>query len=307
LNMTLQIVYAIIEIFGLFLVGGIARKAGYITDAEITRWARLVMDFLLPPYMFVSIVNGLDMRRLHELWVLPALGIGMVLFFGIAGMALRFGLRSNDRDMQRTFLHICMVNNSSFLPVVILRNVWGEGALANLFLLYLGTAVGIWTIGVGVLGGASVKKSLRNMVTPVLVAIFAAGAVGVTGSKLLLPNLLMTILGRVGGIAVPLMLLLTGASLAHRGILRVSWQNAYVAVVRLVLLPLLIIPVLGLLPLPKDFYALAVVVALMPSAVSSVVMTRRFGGNSEYAAATALITTVLCTVTVPVGMWLVFR
>ncbi|MBN1756822.1 MAG: AEC family transporter [Chitinispirillaceae bacterium] len=304
--MTLQIILAIAEIFGLFMIGAIARKLGYITDSEITRWSCLVMDFLMPPFMFVSIVKGFNADRLQELWVLPAVGIGMVLFFTLAGYFLRFGLRSDDPDMRRTFLHLCAVNNSTFLPTIILRNLWGEALLSNLFLLYLGGAVGVWSFGVGMLGGASFKQTLRNILTPTLIAIFCAVAVAATGTREFLPGLLMNILGRVGSIAVPLMLILTGASLAHRGIVRFTWQNLYIAVVRIIILPLLTIPILWLLHLPEDIYAVAVIVALMPSAISSVIMTRRFGGNSDYAATTALITTTCCMITAPLGVWLFF-
>lgn len=304
--MTLQIVLAIAEIFGLFMIGAAACRLGYITDSEITRWSRLVMDFLLPPLMFVSIVNGFDAQRMNELWLLPAVGFGMVVFFTLTGMVLRKGLRSNDQDMRRTFLHLCTVNNSTFLPTVILRNLWGDAMLSNLFLLYLGTAMGVWTFGVGMLGGSSLKQTLRNILTPTLIAIFCACVVSVTGTRGFIPGVVMNILSRVGSIAVPLMLVLTGASLAHKGILKLHWQNLYIAVVRIILLPLLTIPLLMLLHLPDDIFSVAVIVALMPSAVSSVIMTRRFGGNSDYAATTALITTVCCMATAPLGVWLVF-
>ena len=304
--MTLQIILAIAEIFGLFMIGAAACRLGYITDPEITRWSRLVMDFLLPPLMFISIVNGFDVERLHELWLLPAVGFGMVVFFALAGMLLRTGLRSRDQDLRRTFLHLCTVNNSTFLPTVILRNLWGDASLSNLFLLYLGTAMGVWTFGVGMLGGSSLRHTLRNIFSPTLLAIFGALIVSVTGTRGYIPGVVMSILERVGSIAVPLMLILTGASLAHRGILRFTWPNVYIAVVRIVILPLLTIPLLMLLHLPDDIYSVAVIVALMPSAVSSVIMTRRFGGNSAYAATTALITTVCCMATTPLGVWLVF-
>lgn len=304
--MTLQIVLAIVEIFGLFMIGGAARRLGYISNSEITRWARLVMDFLMPPFMFVSIVNGFDADRLHELWLLPATGFGMVVFFTLAGMVLRFGLRSDDPDTRRTFLHLCTVNNSTFLPTIILSNLWGDAALANLFLLYLGGVMGVWTFGVGMLGGSSIRQTLRNILTPTLFAIFCAVGVSVSGTRELLPELVMSILGRVGSIAVSLMLILTGAALAHRGILKLTWQNIYIAMVRIILLPMVTIPLLWLLPLPEDIYMVAVIVALMPSAISSVIMTRRFGGNSEYAATTALITTTCCMATAPFGVWLLF-
>ena len=304
--MIIPILLAITEIFGLFMVGALARGLGYITDKEIDRWSRLVLDIFLPVFMFTSIINGLDVKRFHELWALPVIGIGMVIFFTGAGFLLQFLLFSKDTVKRRTFIHLCAVNNSTFLPIVILTNIWGERSLANLFLLYLGTASGVWTFGVGILGGGTFKEGMKKVITPVLVAIFLSIVITVFGGKEFIPDLLMRILVRVGSIAVSLMLVLIGASLAHRGIFRMSWPIAFTAIVRLVVLPCMVIPLLWLLPLPRDFYAIAVIVALMPSAVSSVLITRRFGGDPEYAASTALLTTLCCLITVPLAVWIIF-
>lgn len=304
--MTIGIITAIAEIFGLFSIGAIARWLGYITDREIDRWSKLILDILFPLFMFTSIINGFDVDRLHELWVLPVVGLGMVVFFTVAGLLLRFGLLSARKGKQRTFVHICAVNNSTFLPVVILTNIWGEKSLANLFLLYLGTAAAVWTLGVAILGGTTLKESLKKVVTPVLVAIFTASVVAVSGAKELLPDLLMRIIHRAGGIAVPLMLVLIGASLAHRRTVRLTWPVIYSTLVRLILLPLMIIPLLRFLPLPDDVCSIAVIVALMPSAVSTVIMTRRYGGDPDYAASTALMTTLCSIVTVPLAVWFLF-
>jgi predicted permease len=102
------------------------------------------------------------------------------------------------------------------------------------------------------------------------------------------------------------MLVLIGASLAHRGILKLSWPVLYTSIVRLIILPVMIIPLLRWLPLPEDVCSIAVIVALMPSAVSSVIMTRRYGGNPDYAASTALVTTLCSIVTVPLAVWFLF-
>ncbi len=304
--MTIAIILAITEILGLFALGILARRLGYINDNEIDRSSRLILDFLLPAFTFTSIIKGLDVSRFHELSLLPVIGFFQVVFFTIVGLALCFGLFGTHQDKRRTFLHLCAVNNSTYLPIIILRNIWGDAELANLFLLYLGGAVGVWTIGVGVLGANSIKQSIRGVIRPNLVAIFIAIAVALSGFTPHIPAVIMKILTSAGSIAVPLMLIMTGSSLAHRGTLKVTWPIVYVTVVRLLILPLLTIPLLGLFTLPRDVYAVAVIVALMPTAISSVIMTRRYGGQPDYAASAALATTACSIVTVPLAVWFLF-
>jgi len=304
--MTIAIILAIAEICGLFAIGVAARLLGYIEEKDIDRSSRLVLDFLLPAFTFTSIVKGLDADRFHELWILPMIGFFQVLFFAAAGLWLRFGLLPRNRDKQRTFLHLCAVNNSTFLPVIILRNIGGDASLANLFLLYLGGAIGVWTIGVAVLGATSVKQSIRGAVNPNLAAIFVAAAVALTHGTPHIPAVAMRILDSVGSIAVPLMLVMTGASLAHRRTLKVTWPVVYITLVRLMALPLLTIPLVMILPIAKDVETVAIIVALMPTAITSVIMTRRYGGQPAYAASAALATTVCSIITVPAGVWFLF-
>ena len=52
-------------------------------------------------------------------------------------------------------------------------------------------------------------------------------------------------------------------------------------------------------------FSIAYVVALMPSAVMSVILARRHDGDPEFAAETAVVTTVISIVTVPLVLtWL---
>jgi predicted permease len=59
--------------------------------------------------------------------------------------------------------------------------------------------------------------------------------------------------------------------------------------------------------LPTDVYAIAVIIALMPLAASSVIYTRIFGGEPDYAASSSLVTTIASIVTIPLALWLLFR
>lgn len=306
--MTIAIIMAIAEIAGLFLFGTVARRLGYISDTDIDRWTRLIIDFLLPAFSFTSILKGLDTQKVHELWLLPVTGFLMVVIFTLAGMLLKGGLLTKNPTQKRTFLHLCAVNNSSFLPIIILRNTGGDGSLANLFLLYVGTLVGIWTIGMGVLGGESTKKErLKKLVSPNLIAIIAAIIIVLLGGRRIMPELALRIFSSAGSSAPELIMLLIGASLAKRGTLRISWQVIYTTLVRLLILPALMIPLLRLLPFSKEVYSVAVIVALMPTAISSVIYARRYGGMPDYAASTALMTTVCSVVTVPLAIWFLFR
>lgn len=307
-DLVLPIILSITEIFGLLSIGAAGRYLRYIEERDIDRWSKLVLDFLYPAFIFSSIIAGFRTGLRNEQWILPLVGLGISVGGAALGLALRYGLRSKDGDTVRTFLYFCAVNNYGYLPIVIVQNLWGSQVmLANLFFLTLGSTVATWTIGVGVLGSTDVKQMARNLLTPNLLATLAAIFVSWFGWSGHIPRVASHILASAGSASVPMMLVLAGASLFKPMAWRITWQVVYVTLVRLLILPACAVAVLRLIPLPADVYALAVIVALMPLAVSSVIFTRIFGGEPDFAASSSLVTTLASIVTVPVALWLLFR
>ena len=306
-DLTLSIILSIAEIFGFLCIGGFCRNRGYIDERDIDRWSKVVLDFLYPAFIFSSITTGFQEHRLFELWPLPLIGLGLAVGSLIVGFALRYGLRTGNRDITRTFLFCCAVNNYSYLPIVIVKNMWGDAMLANLFFLTLGSTIALWTVGVGVLGSTDIRSMSRNLLTPNLIATVAALMVAWLGWRHHIPLIVNHIIASAGSASVPMMLVLSGASLFKPPAWRIDWQVAYVTIVRLMILPACAVGVLRLLPLPPDVYAISVIVALMPLAISTVIFTRVYGGHPDFAASASLVTTLGAIFTVPLALWLLFR
>ncbi len=302
--MTRDIVFAILEIFGVFFVGWGARHLKYIDDNDIKRSSRLILDFLFPMLGFSVIVGGFEADRFNTLWPLPFIGLGMIVFGAIMGIVLRLGLRTRDPDIRKTFHHFCAVNNYGFLPIIIIGNLWGEAGVAKLFVMNLGSSVGYWTIGVALLGEADLRKTARKILAPNLIAVLLALAICFSGLKQFVPEIVIKITGNAGGAAVPLMLVLIGASLYPLPRVRNKWDLSYLAVVRLVALPFVIILVLSWLPLAPDVRNLAYIVALMPVTISSPIITRHYGGSPDFAARASVYVTLASMITIPAALFL---
>jgi hypothetical protein len=306
-NLTWLILISIAEIFGLLLIGGAGRLLGYIDERDIDRWSRLVIDILFPAMIFTSITSGFQVERLHELWILPVIGFSIAAGGFFLGLGLQFGLGTGDGNLRRTFLYFCTVNNYTFLPIVIVKNLWGDPMLASLFFLTIGSQLAHWTIGIGALGSTDVKNTVKNLCTPGLVTTLVSLAVAWLGWGNVVPPMATNILKSAGSVAVPTMIILAGASMFKPSVFRLSWQIIYSTVVRLLILPLVAILLLKLLVLPADIYAISIIVAIMPLAVSTVIYTRIFGGDPDFAAGSILFTTVVSIASVPLTLWLVFR
>ena len=61
------------------------------------------------------------------------------------------------------------------------------------------------------------------------------------------------------------------------------------------------------LTLAEDVRNIGLIVSPMPASLSSTVMTRRFGGDPDFAVQTAILTTLLSIITVPLWIWILHR
>ena len=304
--MTLTITLAIIHILGLLGIGALARRLGYLSETDVTRWSRVVVDFLLPALAFHTIVSHLDTARLHVLWFSPVVAFGMMALGAAVGFAVAPRANHHTPEFIRTFRHFCAMNNYGFLPMVLVQRLWGDAALADFFIFNLGSELGYWTVGVTMLTRHSPLHAIRRMLSPILVVILLGVGICLAGWQPCIPRPVLDLSHALGVGAVPLILVLAGGGL-HPLIPRLHHKAALLALValRLAIIPAITLTILHFLPLAPEVRRLAFVVALMPAALMSVILSRRYAGDPEFAAEVALATTLLSVLTVPPALaWL---
>lgn len=295
---------SIAELFGLFAIGWLIRRWDYARKEDLDRWGRIAAEIFYPFLIFHSIIRDFDPATVRTLWMMPALALGLMVAGATVGLLVCRGMKSRDPATRRTFVHLCAMNNFIYLPIFIIQNSLPPAALADFFVFNLGSTIGFWTIGVLTLGGITEWRStLRNLISPPLVSMFAAIALAWSGARDWLPQPLIAICRDAGSLSVPLMLIIIGAGLQgafHRDQVR---DLTFITVLRLFLLPALYIAIIKAMPLPPDLELLAIIVALMPASAVSSVMARLYGGVPAFASAATLVTHVGSLVTVPLAFW----
>jgi len=303
-DMMVKIIYAIIEMFCMFGVGALAMRLKFIEKDDLSKLGRLVIDIMLPMLAFSSITSTFVPSQFNELWMLPVLGFGLMFTGGLLGFVFRYGMRNRKDERMITFHHFCAINNYVFLPLIILQSLWGPKYVALLLIMNIGSTLGFWTVGVGILSGGCIKRTLKNIFSPVLIAVVLALAFCFL--KIPVPELAANVFSKIGGAAVPLMLIIIGAAIwnsAHH-LLKNKWDIVYLALVRLIMIPLILVYILKLLPLPIEVHRVVFVVSIMPVSSGAVVFMRRFGGNPDLAAQAAVVTTLLSIITIPLMTYL---
>ncbi|MGE4564276.1 MAG: AEC family transporter [Victivallaceae bacterium] len=299
---------AVLETFIIFGFGAFAWKKGMLLPGDLDRLSRLTLDFFFPMLTFTTITRNFNRDQLDELWLMPLLGFGLMAFGMVAGLFFKRLMRNRTPERERTFHHICTINNYVFLPLIVLQNIGNERHVALLLIMNVGSTVGFWTLGVMTLtgGGGGIGKSIRSIWSINLLAVIAALAVAFCGIPV--PAVLDRAMSAMGMMSVPFMLLLIGVALTqnYRSILHHKIDIGYLAIIRLAVIPVLFGLFLKLLPLDADIFLVLLVVVLMPAASSSVLVARRYGGSDEFAAQAIIVTTLLSLISIPLLMRLLY-
>jgi malate permease and related proteins len=289
---------------GLFL-----RRAGILTAQADASMLGMLMKLFLPCLAFDAIMGNEALTRAGTALVPPLAGFLLVAGgFAVAWLAASAFL-PDDGAVRRTFAVATGVPNYGYIPLPLCLALFDREAVGVLFALGLGVEVGMWTIGVGLLGGQKPsRRTLRLLFNPPLLAVVAALALNVAGADRLVPAAIDSAWHMLGVCAVPIGLLLTGAMLADHatlGVLRTGWSTTALGLAaRLGVLPAIILGAALFLPLDTALRQVLVVQAAMPSAVFPIILTRLHRGDMPTALRVVVATSLASLVTIP--LWLAF-
>ncbi len=213
-----------------------------------------------------------------------------VLFIKFAGLSIRTYLPS-----------LTMPNSGSLgLPLVLLA--FGENGLAFGIAFYFVIAVFQYSImPIVVVGQFSVKSVLRE---PLIWAVAAALLVIFSGIKV--PSVIADTSDILGGMMIPVMLVLLGASIAKLGF-RDLKEALKLAVVRLLIGLASGGATIVLLGTSGVASGTIILMAVMPSAMVTYVFAARFNRNADTVAGLVVTSTVLTLICLPLLLLVAIR
>jgi predicted permease len=312
----MQVVFVrLLAVFSMVLMGVVARRRGWLDALGTRQVSLLVTNILYPALIYASLVQTFTLSGLAANWTLPA-GTALIMLTGYCvGLVAAWLLRFRHEPERRAFRFQCAINNYVFLPMPLVLIYWGSDGVALLVFSTVGSELAVWTLGVMALTGHRLHwRSLKHLVSMPMAAIVAAVLTlvvahfsgwqapegGLWGD---LRKALLAALDIVGKGTVPLAMMVAGSRLAElhpRTLLRTP-QLVLVAL-RLVAIPAAALGLLRLLPFAADARQVLTVVAVMPAAIASVMLSEIYEADSEFAAAAVLLTHAGSLFTIP--LWL---
>ena len=302
----LELLGLVIPVFALLFVGVIVRRVHWIEGEAESSLIRLAVNVCYPCLIFESVAGNPALRSVDNLLFPPLVGFG-VTWIGIQlGLIAARAIGLQVGTGLRTFGLTVGLANYGYLPLPIMGAMWGVQSQGVLLVHNLGVEVAMWTVGVLVLSGESLRQGWRRLIGPVLITLLLAVVCNLTGIGSHLPKVLVTTIHALGVCAIPLGLIMSGVNLANyldrpRELFDAKITVAAIAV-RLGLLPIFILLLARYLPCSVELKRVMLVQAAMPTAIFPIILARLYGGHPRTAVQIVLGTTALGIFVIP--LWL---
>ncbi len=291
----------------LMAIGYALASRGGLTPARNTRLAALLTDVAFP-LLCLSRISAMSGPVLRARVAIPLLMGGLLALGAVVGevSSRLLGLRI---DARRSVRFSVAMPNWIFLPLPIVIWRYGDGGAQVVLLGNVGAQVFLWTAGVLLLAGRTVKNPLRMLARNMGLWGTAGGIVLALAEYTYPPGELFRAgrwcADRFGESAIWLTPVTVGAHL--RGSVFESFDRGAAAVVagRLVLVPVLLACALRLLVragapgLDGLTCEVVILISAMPVAFSASALALRFGADATLAARAVLLSTVLSVASVP--------
>lgn len=299
---------ATLPIFLMVLAGVVLRRRNVIGDDFVDKAGTVAFQLALPCSVFKEMLGSSSAQSEHPgvyiyaaLTMLGAIGLMMVIiprFFpdrGVAGAVIHGAYRSSYAYVAVP-LSLLMFGESGSGPAVIMLAVILP--IYNVMAVVVLTTFGPQSQGKGAMG-----RVVRGIVTNPLILAVVLG-LGVEAVRLPLPTFATTTINFFSGMAAPLALIALGGQI-NFGKVRGNLRPVLTAsLIKLVVLPLLFLPpALQMGFTPQELGALFLLYAA-PTTVSSFAMAKGMNSNSELAGQILLMSTLLSSVTLFLGIFL---
>ena len=294
----------------MMLTGYLVFRIGWLDSNACSKMSKIVVNVLNPCLMIYGVLGKdarLDGSMLGQTLLLVIVYFAvLVLLSGPVASLLRIG-----KEHYNLYKLMLIFSNVGFMGIPVISSIYGKESILLIAFYNLGYNLLLYTYGIYLAekGSRSAGKGIqwkKLLNTGVLscVAAIAIFAFGVT-----MPESVCTFFDYVGNAAVPLSMILIGASVAQGGKKECFLDKKMYAfmAVKMLAIPIAAALLLQLLPWPAMVEGVFILMLAMPVG-SIVVMLAAEGGNDAIECTKGSILTTLASVlTIPVvSMFLQF-
>ncbi|MEK9282478.1 MULTISPECIES: AEC family transporter [unclassified Bradyrhizobium] len=303
------VIAALLPVFILIVLGVVLKRTLMPLDTQWHGLERLTYFVLFPMLLIQTLVRA-------DLGKVPVAGVGGALLLSVLTMSLLcLALRPALARLQidgPAFSSIFQgaTRWQTYVALSVSANMFGDVglALASVAMVAIIPLVNVFSVAVLAHYAAPEKQSARAIVMTVACnPLIWACAIGlfINLVHLPLPKIWHDVADALSRSSLAIGLLVTGAGLHLKGLLRPSASAAIGVVFKLVLMPVLALALAAWFGLTGNSLAIVAICAAVPTSPSAYVLARQMGGDAPLLAQIITLQTILAAVTMPITIALV--
>jgi len=302
----MNIVSTIVPIFIVIFLGLIAKQRGFFTSDFLDQANRLVYYFAIPAMIFNSISKA-TLRTQLNLSVIMISLFAILLITTVAWTMSRF--LNLLRSSQGTFIQSSFHGNLGYIGLAVAFYYLGDSGLVKAaiiagFVMILQNILAVIALqyhGQNSKGHASITTTLKTtMANPVILSALAGIIFSLSGLQM--PIIIGRAMTIIKGMALPMALLIIGASLSFKKFKPRFWPVMVSCFLKVIMTPAIGLLLFKLFSIDPTDYLPGLIILASPTATLTYIMAREIGGDSDFAVAAISISTIISSVTY--GLWL---
>lgn len=301
-----QILVLILPVFALIAIGVGLRRMAWLTAEADASLLKLVVNFLYPCLIFENVLGNDALRVPSNLALAPLLGMALMAATILASLYVGRALGLTQGHGLRTFAFAAGINNYGYIPIPLMTALFGPASLGVLLVHNVGCEAAIWTVGILVLSGLSLREGWRKLINPPVIALLLALTGNLLGIGPHVPGFVREVIHQCSMCAIPLGLILIGGTLEQyfakpRDLFdpKISFSATFL---RLGVYPMLFLVVAKYLPCTIELKRVLIVQAAMPAGILPIVIAKHYGGHPLTAVRVVIGTTVAGILVIP--LWI---
>lgn len=300
---------AVMPVFTLACIGFGLRRIDWLTEESDKSLMKLVINVLIPCLIFQSVLGNRAVKEWENLLFPPLIGfLSITIGLVVAKVwARQFALFSNPKEAS-TFALATGAYNYGYVPIPLAMSLFDRETLAVLLVHNIGVEMALWSIGLWMIAGTGKRGNWKKLINAPLLAMIITLTLNLTDQDKNVPGFVMSSVQMLGQCAIPLGLILIGATMADL-LPEIDSRSHIRSTLHSCLLRLLILPSLFLLGAhflisSVELKKVVLLQAAMPCAVFSILMARHYEGRPSIAMNIVLATSALGLITIP--LWIQF-
>ncbi len=300
---------AMLRIFIIMLIAGFLVRRKIITQEQIAALSKFTVIILLPALIFSNNLLHFYPENDKTWWILPLLGVGMV----IGGLFIASIFYFPDWKKNKNMLPLSSMQNAAYLVLPIVQILYPEDFptyTLYIFLYILGVTPLMWSIGKVLITSSSEKDkpfNIKDLLTPPLIANLLSIIIVLASLRNFVPKAIIDSSELLGKGAVPVATFILGATLGSISFKKIPpvIDILRVNMVKFMLIPAISVFLLYYFKIYQTNPVLANLIVIQSAAApatSLILQVKAYGGNAQKVGSMMLIAYVICLFAMPIWM-----